>query len=64
MWTLRVLAIVKVEVMARTKGARFCLREGLRDLRSHLFGTKETLTRAQKGPLWVRSQGIMPGHGE
>ena len=51
------MAMVKVEVMARIKGAKFCLIEGLRDLCSHLFGTKETLHVHKKAPCGSEVRG-------
>ena len=36
----------------------------LRDLHASLFGDKGDTIHVQKGSLWVKSQGITPGHNE
>ena len=59
-----VMAIVKVIAMARTKRGKLCLRKGLRHLCSPISGDKGDTTHVKKGSLWVKSQGIMPGHNE
>ena len=55
---------LKVIVMVRTKRGKLCLSKGLRDPCPPLFWDKGDITHAQKGSLWVTSQGIMPGHNK
>ena len=58
-----VMATDKIIVMARTKRGK-TLSKGLRDLCAPLFWDKGDTTHAQKGSLWVKHQGRIPGHNE
>ena len=58
-----VMAIVKVIVMARTMRGE-TLSKGLRELHYRHSGDKGDTAHVQKGSLWVKIQGIIPGHNE
>ena len=72
-----VKAIIKVIVMVRTKRGKILFKSrikgsllptptpfGDRDLCPPPFGDKGDTTHRQRGSLWVKSQGITPGHNE